>query len=115
MSTTRPNTMTTSTPTANAVAEIAMTFEPLDAQTSPATPAAGSAGEAAKPRGPTFAGVMQRAILGLALMATLTGLAAFIAHASFNGTDPEIEEISIGLPAAVLIGQGPGQGPESKR
>jgi len=105
MSTTRPSTMTTSTPTADAVADIAMTFEPLGAQTSPATPTAASAGEPAKPRGPTFAGVMQRALLGLALMATLTGLAAFIAHASFNGTDPEIEEISIGLPAAVLIVQ----------
>lgn len=55
--------------------------------------------------GPSTLWFIQRAILGLTVMLAVTGVAAFIAHASIDATEPAVEEITIGTPAAALIGR----------
>jgi hypothetical protein len=51
-----------------------------------------------------FVWIAQRAVLGLAIMLAVTGIAAYIAHASIEASDG-IDEISIGAHAQPFLGQ----------
>jgi len=75
----------------------------MDASSVTAGPAAGHAPQ----RRGTVRGlgwIAQRAVLGLAVMLAVTGIAAYIAHASIEASDG-IDEISIGAHAQPFLGQ----------
>ncbi|MDZ4840917.1 MAG: hypothetical protein SH859_02060 [Hyphomicrobium aestuarii] len=76
-----------------------------------ATAVSASAGPAAAGHAPQRRGsvrglawIAQRAVLGLAIMLAVTGIAAYIAHASIEASDG-IDEISIGAHAQPFLGQ----------
>ena len=59
------------------------------------------------PTSPSLGWALRRAVLGLVIMLSVTGLAAYIAHASIDASPVEVEArssaISIGTPAAPLL------------
>lgn len=86
--------------TSSVVSRASSPASPVTAQQSYATlrPAA---------RAPSFGWIVRRAIIGLAIMAVVTGLAAYIANASIDpnadGFELTPSRIAIGTPAAQLL------------
>ena len=52
---------------------------------------------------PSWGWAIRRAILGLAIMFAMTGVAAYLAHASIEPANEPAPGLSIGAPAAPLV------------
>lgn len=61
------------------------------------------AGSRPAPAAPSWGWVMRRAALGLIIMFAVTGLAAYIAHASIETPLEPASSIEIGTPAGAIL------------